>query len=108
MGWEQETHQSSAARRRWWRSQTQPEGGGHPKMNFFSRNVKTADARYELDQVIATAGRAADEAMVACLVESEAFWAAHDRKRATELDEKYPGYRAELNRRRTAAGLPTL
>jgi hypothetical protein len=60
------------------------------------------------DNLVLNAGRIADETILDCLTESRAFWTAFRRRQLERLENEYPGYREELNRRRALAGLPPL
>jgi hypothetical protein len=97
-------------------------------MGFFSRRpdpqASIQQGRPPVDQLILEAGQATDQVMLNLIRESRessndirqylaeqraadaAWWAAHRRHQAEELEREYPGYREELNKQRAATGLP--
>jgi len=77
-------------------------------MGLFTRSVKSARSTYQPDPIIMITARMAEEAMMDCFTQQAAFWAAHRRKKAEQLDREYPGYREELNRQRAAVDLPPI
>ena len=81
-------------------------------MNFFPRRrrAETAPepALAEADNIILNAGRITDQTILESLASSAAFWAVYRRHQTGRLEREYPGYREELNRQRTLAGLPPI
>ena len=99
-------------------------------MGLFPRlPAPPATARQEhsaVDQLVLEIGQTTDQVMLNALRESRAssnhvgqylaeqrasdatWWAAHRRQQAEQMERAHPGYWQELNKQRTAAGLPPI
>jgi hypothetical protein len=77
-------------------------------MGFFDRRRSGEDS--QADNIILNAGRITDEALLDTFTKGAAFSAAFRRHEASLLEKYFPGcgYREELNKQRSAAGLPPI
>lgn len=79
-------------------------------MSFFSRrSSRTIRAPLsQADRIILYCGRITDEVILESWTRDRAESIARHRKETQDIERQYPGYREELNRQRTSAGLPPL
>ena len=78
-------------------------------MNFFTRRSTSGTrALSKADRIILYAGQITDAVILESWARNRAESIARHRKETEDLERQYPGYREELNRQRSLAGLPPL
>ena len=75
-------------------------------MQFFNDSVDRG--RSHVDRIILYAGYITDNVILDLWTRSRAESIARQRKEIEDLEQRYPGYRTELNRQRAFVGLPPL